>query len=124
VPYVNIVRRLGARRIRRANERVRAAGGTFYQFAFSRHEAMAMLERNGFRVLTATPYDPGRLLHRAWRRLRAAFRSTEAATSPGRVAEPSQPRRRPLTMAVRRLLYTPPMLHALGHMILVVAVKR
>lgn len=124
VPYVNLARRLGARGIRRANERVRAAGGTFYQFAFSRREAMTMLERNGFHVLTATPYDPGRLLHRGWRRLRTAVRSTDAAPSAGAVVPPLRARRRPLFAAVRWFLYTPPVLHALGHMILVVAVKR
>ena len=69
VPYVNVVRRLAAPRIRRANERVRDAGGTFYQFAFSRREAAAV-ERAGFHVVLATPYDPARLLRSAWRRWR------------------------------------------------------
>jgi SAM-dependent methyltransferase len=46
VPYVNPARRLGARWIRRAR---------------------AFTERNGFRVLRATPYDPARL-PAAWQR--------------------------------------------------------
>jgi hypothetical protein len=65
VPYVNGVRRLGTWWIRRRSRRVRAAGGEFYQFAFSRSEARAFLERNGFRVRLVSPYDPGRLLRKA-----------------------------------------------------------
>ena len=93
-----------ARRIRRANERVRAAGGTFYQFAFSRREVTAAVERAGFRVVQATPYDPARVLRSAWRRWR--------------------PARGGVRGLARRLLYTRPALHALGHMILLVALKR
>ena len=125
VPYVNLVRRLSARRIRRANERVRAAGGTFYQFAFTRREMRAAIEQNGFRVLQAMPYDPARLLRRAWRRLRTTPRSTPpsmACADAGPETSPT-PRGR-LATAARRLLYTPPALHAFGHMILFAAVKR
>jgi SAM-dependent methyltransferase len=125
VPYVNLVRRLGARRIRRANERVRAAGGSFYQFAFSRGELRAAIERNGFRVLGATPYDPARLLRRAWARAVPADRSAARATvrnDPGPQASP--PRRRGVGGLIRRLLYTRPALNAFGHMILFAAVKR
>jgi len=120
VPYVNLVRRLGARRIRRANERLRAAGGTFYQFAFSQREASAALERAGFRVVQATPYDPARVLRSAWRRLRG-----RGASSPGAAPEggPAATAGRTGGLA-RRLLYTRPALHAFGHMILLVAVKR
>jgi SAM-dependent methyltransferase len=121
VPYVNLVRRLGARRIRRANERVRAAGGTFYQFAFSRREATAAVERAGFRVLQATPYDPARVLRRVWRRWRPAYGSAPAA---GDVAAGTPGSRHGLRSVARRLLYTRPALNAFGHMILLVAVKR
>lgn len=120
VPYVNVVRRLAAPRIRRANERVRDAGGTFYQFAFSRREAAAV-ERAGFHVVLATPYDPARLLRSAWRRWR---RRRLAGASTPVVGDGTLPSRRGLRGVVRRLLYTRPALHAFGHMILLVAVKR
>jgi len=121
VPYVNVVRRLAAPRIRHTNARVRAAGGTFYQFAFSRREAVAAVERAGFHVLHATPYDPARLLRSAWRRWRPARRT---GTSTPVVGDGAPPSRRGLRGVVRRLLYTRPALHAFGHMILLVAVKR
>jgi SAM-dependent methyltransferase len=137
VPYVNLVRRLGARRIRRANERVRAAGGTFYQFAFSRGEVKAAVERAGFRVIGATPYDPARVLRGAWRRLQQRHERPAAATRPAAHADTSlratreslrgaaaAPASRRVLGLVRRLLYTRPALHAFGHMILLVAVKR
>jgi len=120
VPYVNVVRRLGARRIRRANERVRAAGGTFYQFAFSRREATAAVERAGFRVVQATPYDPARVLRSAWRRWRPARGGGPGAADVGGAT----PARGGVRGLARRLLYTRPALHALGHMILLVALKR
>lgn len=121
VPYVNVVRRLAAPRIRRANERVRMAGGAFYQFAFSRREAVVAVEDAGFRVVAATPYDPARLLRSAWRRwrpLRVGGVSTEVGD--GVISTP----RRGLRGVLRRILYTRPALHAFGHMILLVAVKR
>jgi SAM-dependent methyltransferase len=135
VPYVNVVRRLGARRIRRVNERVRVAGGTFYQFAFSRRELAAAVERAGFRVITATPYDPARVLRAAWRRLRSARGADASAAAVGRAATRTaddHDRRAPdaerptcgVRALARRLLYTRPALHAFGHMILLVAVKR
>ena len=102
VPYVNVVRRLGARRIRRSNERIRAAGGTFYQFAFSRREATAAVERAGFRVVQATPYDPARVLRSASScastqgaarcRWKFAKRSTRSIASRGGV-EPARRKR-------------------------------
>ena len=147
VPYVNLARRLGARRIRRVNERVRAAGGAFYQFAFSRREVTTAVERAGFRVVQATPYDPARLLRGAWRRWRPGHRrpavdaapaapatgaaiavpSTEAAVSDSPPTAPARDAlslRRRVRALVRRLLYTPLALRAFGHMILLVAVKR
>jgi len=142
VPYVNGVRRLGTWWIRLRNRRVRAAGGEFYQFAFSRSEARAFLERNGFRVRSVSPYDPGRLL-------RKALRNLVRPPHPAPIECPS-PTHNPLTFilspsggegrvrgrgrvrggedkgfkrTVRRLLYTPLLLRLLGHMILFVAVK-
>jgi SAM-dependent methyltransferase len=125
VPYVNLVRRLGAPRIRRANERIRAAGGGFYQFAFSGRELRSALERNGFRVLSATPYDPARILRRAWRQLRSAVGARRPSTAHPDAAPPTvAPNGGVLAGVLRRLLYTPLALRAFGHMILFVAVKR
>jgi SAM-dependent methyltransferase len=124
VPYVNLARRLGARRIRRTSERIRAAGGSFYQFAFSRREATAAVERAGFRVIRTTPYDPARLLRRLWRRGRARRDGSPDGHDVAGLPAPGRAGRRPVRQLVRRLLYTPPLLHAFGHMLLVVAEKR
>lgn len=150
VPYVNAARRAGAWWIRWRNRRVQAAGGEFYQFALSRGEVRTILERNGFRVLGATPYDPARILRGVWRRLargivgvggsgmsaardgaRARTVSTttvnasrgSAAVSHPPGALPARPARGAGALA-KRLLYTRPVLHAFGHMILFAAVRR
>lgn len=124
VPYVNLARFAAMWWVRYRNRRRRDGGGQFYQFAFSRREARAFIERNGFRVLSATPYDPARLLRAGWRRL-AGPRAGEYAP---RREDADGPARRPLRRAavqmLKTLLYTRAGLHALGHMILFVAVKR
>lgn len=127
VPYVNAVRALAGPWIRRANDRIRRAGGEFYQFAFSAREIRRVVERHDFTMLSATPYDPGRILRQAWRRLRRSVR-------PGASADPSRrqdavsgdvsPPRPAALGALRWLLYTRPALHAFGHMVLCVALKR
>ena len=128
VPYVNGVRRAALWWIRRRNRRIHDAGGEFYQFAFSRGEAAAFVERNGFRVVRATPYDPARVLRKGLSAVRRLIQPGAASPVRDRLpagARPDTghglhgPRR-----AVRRLLYTGPALHAFGHMILLVAVKR
>src|SRR5262245_62662864 len=58
VPYWNGVRRLFSRRLAREARGIRAAGGEFYQFAFSRGEVRRFLETQGFQVLAFHPYDP------------------------------------------------------------------
>lgn len=134
VPYVNLVRRLGAWWIRHRNRRLQEAGAQFYQFAFSRAEAQAFIERNGFRVLNGTPYDPARLLRGSWERLMRVFRiggvssarvaqGTFGASSGGTNPEPIPPRSGARSMA-RWLLYTGAGLHTFGHMILFTAVKQ
>ncbi len=125
VPYVNGVRRLGTWWIRRRNRRLRAAGGEFYQFAFSRSEARAFLERNGFRVRSVSPYDPGRLLRRWGRRL-GLLATPGPAPAPAHGAAGGSLRTdslSPLARLARRLLYLRAGLALFGHMILFVAVK-
>jgi len=114
VPYVNGVRRLGTWWIRRRNRRVRAAGGEFYQFAFSRREVRALLAARGFRILWVTPYDPARLLRKALGNLVKGGEDKGEGEARGAGG---------FKRTVRRLLYTPPLLRLLGHMILFVAVK-
>ena len=131
VPYVNVARFVATWWVRYRNRRQREAGGQFYQFAFSRREARTFIERNGFRVLSATPYDPARLLRAAWRRLGGASVG-EVAPRSDVGAEPALRRdgagesslRQTGIRALKALLYTRAGLHALGHMILFVAVKR
>jgi len=122
VPYLNGVRRVAAPYVQRRNARMRAAGGQFYQFAFTRSEVRAFLEAHGFAVQAFRPYDPARLLRGAGRR----WRSRGEAGGVARVAGArSAPRGRAgVARMARALLYTPPVLRLLGHMILAVAVKR
>jgi len=128
VPYVNGLRRTGAWWIQWRNHRLSRAGGQFYQFAFSRAEAVAFVEGSGFRVLRATPYDPARLVRKGLNTVgtlvRLGSRSSARRQGSGRV--PSSARRRAprVERALRRLLYARPALWALGHMILLVAAKR
>jgi SAM-dependent methyltransferase len=113
VPYVNGVRRLGAWWIRRANAAVARRGGAFYQFAFGRREFRRRLSRHGFGVVSARPYDPARLIRRA---LRSADGRDGTAAVRGDAAGA-----RTWRGFARTILYTPPMLRLLGHMILFVA---
>ena len=138
VPYLNGARLLGAPWIRRRQRAVRERGGSFYQFAFTRGEFLAVLRRCGFAPTAAHPYDPARLLRSALRRLRrlSGSRRVSAATldrapTPGVAPTPdvapapppvAPPTSRPaLARLARRALYTEPALRLLGHMLLVVA---
>ncbi len=123
VPYWNGVRRLCAPQLRREARRVSAAGGEFYQFAFSRREVRGFLEAHGFRVLSFHPYDPARMPRKALGRLIARPRRDEAARpsapSHGRDGAPSSA----LRPALKRLAYSPLSLRLFAHMILAVAVR-
>lgn len=119
VPYLN-----GARRIVRPvlASRYRAVardGGRFYQFLFTRREVRGFLAAAGFRVVSLHPYDPARVLRSALRALRGAS-GDRGAVAPHTTSSGGRSGRRELA---RALLYTPPMLRLLGHMILAVAVK-
>jgi SAM-dependent methyltransferase len=136
VPYLNGARRLGAPWIRRRQAAVRAAGGTFYQYAFTRGELLRILRAHGFTPLEVHPYDPARLPRSAWRRTRRALAgvlsrrpghptpypltATRPVTAPARPSVPPSARGVLGTLA-RRALYTEPGLRLLGHMLLVVA---
>ena len=149
VPYANGMRRMAAPRIHAEARRLRAAGGQFYQFAFSRAELGAALAAHGFRVVSFHPYDPLRLLRPGLRRLRRALspagselaaRDTHGRIGSGRrgdvpvsrgdvgshanatVAAPAS--RGAIAGALRRLAYSPPALRLLAHMLLAVAVRR
>jgi len=128
VPYVNGLRRLGAPWLRRRACAVAAAGGAFYQYAFSRAEFLDALSRHGFTPLAAHPYDPARVLRRLvpHRRVRGA---ASAGASAGDAVRGQAPERggtaygagTALTRLARWALYTEPALRLLGHMLLVVA---
>jgi SAM-dependent methyltransferase len=119
VPYVNGLRRLGAPWLRRRARAVAAAGGAFYQYAFSRAELLAALARQGFTPLAAHPYDPARILRRLLPR-RASRDSRAVPVAPPAGAGGREPRG-PVAGLARRALYTEPALRLLGHMLLVVA---
>ena len=55
VPYLNGVRRLFRAALLRRQRAVRAAGGEFYQYAFTRPEVRRFLDRAGFDVLSLSP---------------------------------------------------------------------
>jgi hypothetical protein len=113
---------------------VAAAGGAFYQYAFSRAELLGTLERHGFVPVAARPYDPARVLRGLVPRRVGACRGPRRGpvVAPNAVAvadarsgpAPSAPRtgaRAALERLARRALYTEPALRLLGHMLLVVA---
>jgi SAM-dependent methyltransferase len=126
VPYWNGVRRLSAPWLARDARRTQAAGGQFYQFAFTRREVGRFLDAAGFRVQSFHPYDPARILRGALRRVRrgtaAAPRSTLAPSAPAVPPTPDGASRGPRRL-LRAALYSPPALRLLGHMVLAVAVK-
>ena len=106
---------------------VEAAGGKFYQYAFTRRELLGRARRHGFTAAAAHPYDPARpplplAPFPAGRGARCRGRSRGPAgapePAPGQTASRSARR---LAALVRRALYTEPALRLLGHMLLVVA---
>jgi SAM-dependent methyltransferase len=122
VPYWNGVRRLGTPYLRRHARLTRAAGGQFYQYAFTRRELGQRLTAHGFAVRSFHPYDPARVLRKALRAVRRAppaDRPTPAPVAAGGRAPRSAWRR-----AARGLLYSGPSLRLFGHMLLAVAERR
>jgi SAM-dependent methyltransferase len=129
VPYWNGVRRLATPYLRRQARQTRAAGGQFYQYAFTRGELGRRLAAHGFAVTAFHPYDPARVLRKALRRLRGgAHPPGPGGTSPlpTGVADAPVPAgaRSRLGRAARVLLYSGPSLRLFGHMLLAVAVRR
>ena len=129
VPYWNGARRLATPYLRRQARRTREAGGQFYQYAFTRRELGRRLDAHGFAVTGFHPYDPGRVLRRALRRLRAGARPPGAGSTPTVPAGSTGARARSgarsrLGRAARALLYSEPSLRLFGHMLLAVAVRR
>ena len=126
VPYVTGVRWLATPYLRRRARAVAGRGGAFYQYAFSRAELHAALRRHGFVVRSTRPYDPGRILRTALRRLVSARRRIGSASGvPSETPGPGVPRgaRGTAGRALRALLYTRPSLGLFGHMLLAVAAK-
>ncbi|MFI5376401.1 MAG: class I SAM-dependent methyltransferase [Candidatus Rokuibacteriota bacterium] len=129
VPYWNGVRRLATPYLRRQARHTRAAGGQFYQYAFTRRELGRRLATHGFTVTGFHPYDPARVLRKALRRLRGGARPPGPGSSPAaptgiadtRVSANARSR---LGRAARALLYSEPSLRLFGHMLLAVAVRR
>jgi len=124
VPYVNGARRLFAPIVARRQAAVRARGGQFYQYAFTRREVRAFLDAAGFRALAFSPYDPARLLRKALPRRPARSARGAATVVPAASPASGDGVARPAARLARRLLYSAPALRLLGHMLLAVAVKR
>lgn len=123
VPYWNGARRLLGPYLARRGSRAAATGEQFYQYAFSRREIGAFLGAHGFEVRSFHPYDPARLLRKAWRGLvRSGSLSGDRLEGPGGLARRAR-LGRVAPKARRALFYTPPILRLLGHMILAVAVR-
>ncbi len=126
VPYWNGARRLATPYLRRRARLTHAAGGQFYQYAFTRRELGQRLAAHGFVVRGFHPYDPARVLRKALRALRGGAGGVETsgraplapATRDGRARRPAWRR------AARALLYSGPALRLFGHMVLAVAVRR
>jgi len=129
VPYWNGVRRLATPYLRRQARRTRAAGGQFYQYAFTRGELGRRLAAHGFAVTGFHPYDPARVLRKALGRLRGGARPPGRGSAPAAPIGPAAARvptgaRSRLGRAARALLYSEPSLRLFGHMLLAVAVRR
>jgi len=137
VPYWNGARRLLTPHLLRTSRRIRAAGGEFYQFAFTRREVRDVVEAAGLAPISYHPYDPARMWRKRLRRIAASLGQPREVEAPGAATEgsdraagdhaaPAAPRARPRRLArtvLRRLLYSPVSLRMFGHMILAVAVK-
>jgi len=119
VPYWNGVRRLAAPWLAWRGRCMRGSGGEFYQFAFTRREVRAFLERRGFVVRGFHPYDPARILRKALPALVTRRVGVGSGDAVGTGFEAGGGWRSRL----RRLLYTEPALRCLGHMILAVATR-
>lgn len=119
VPYWNGLRRLAGPALAWRNRRVRAAGGQFYQFAFTRAELGALLEAHGFSVRAFHAYDPARILRMALMHLSDRGRRETSLSVPGEA-----PARRGASRALRALLYSGPGLKFFGHMLLAVGIRR
>jgi SAM-dependent methyltransferase len=129
VPYWNGVRRLATPYLRRQARRTRAAGGQFYQYAFTRGELGRRLAAHGFAVTGFHPYDPARVLRKALGPLRGGARPPGPGSAPAAPIGPTHARmpagaRSRLGRAARALLYSEPSLRLFGHMLLAVAVRR
>jgi len=98
---------------------VRAAGGQFYQFAFTRAELGALLEAHGFSVRGFHAYDPARILRGALLRLSDRGREEMSLPAPGEGSS-----RRGASRALRAILYSGPGLRFFGHMLLAVGIRR
>jgi hypothetical protein len=126
VPYWNGARRLATPYLRRRARLTHAAGGQFYQYAFTRRELGQRLAAHGFVVRGFHPYDPARVLRKALRALRGGAGGVEtsgrAPLAPA--ARDGRARRPAWRRAARALLYSGPALRLFGHMVLAVAVRR
>jgi hypothetical protein len=126
VPYWNGARRLATPYLRRRARLTHAAGGQFYQYAFTRRELGQRLAAHGFVVRGFHPYDPARVLRKALRALRGGAGGVEtsgrAPLAPA--ARDGRARRPAWRRAARALLYSDPALRLFGHMVLAVAVRR
>jgi SAM-dependent methyltransferase len=126
VPYWNGARRLLTRQLVREGAEIRATGGQFYQFAFTRQEVRAFLEVHGFRVVGFHPYDPARMWRKRFKRLAAGLggeADAVAAAARQSSRSSSMSSRRLARAALRKILYSDVALRLFGHMILAVAVK-
>jgi len=126
VPYWNGARRLATPYLRCRARLTRAAGGQFYQYAFTRRELGQRLAAHGFLVRAFHPYDPARVLRKALRALRGGAGGVETSgrLAPAPATRDGRARRPAWRRAARALLYSGPALRLFGHMVLAVAVRR
>ena len=123
VPWANVYRRLARPFIRRSQAKLRAHGAAFYQYAFTRQEAQALLEEAGFRVVAFHAYSPARGM-REFPLLTTLYRRAVTSSLAGGVGAPAATAHSAHEVSgMRRLLYWPPVLWAFAHMTLAVARK-
>jgi SAM-dependent methyltransferase len=121
VPWVNGYRSLVKRRIEQEQARLRAAGASFYQYAFTSGEVQAFLKRAGFTLQALRPYSPAKGM-RECQVLASLLRDSSARSRP-KTKNGQGTSAAVEVRGIRRCLYWRPVLHFFAHMILAVSVK-
>jgi hypothetical protein len=98
----------------------------FYQYAYSKPEITDFLRRNGFEPVTFHPYDPGRVIKKGLRSVSSyliprQIQDLETTLSDSSIPHPYNLWSKFRSDALKKCLYSKPLLWFFAHMSLVVA---